>query len=86
VSPSLTERLVAYLRRGADNPPHESLSDREFEVLCLIASGKTVGEIASILNLSAGTISTYRARILRKMGMKNNAELMRYAFQNGLIE
>ena len=86
VSLSLTERLVTYLRRGTNNPPHESLSDREFEVLRLIASGKTVGEIAGVLNLSVGTISTYRARILRKMGMKNNAELMRYTIQNGLIE
>jgi two-component system invasion response regulator UvrY len=86
LSPSLTERLVTYLRRGADNPPHETLSDREFEVLRLIASGKTVGEIAGILNLSAGTISTYRARILEKMGMKNNAELTHYAIQNGLVE
>ncbi|HJQ31475.1 MAG TPA: response regulator transcription factor [Pyrinomonadaceae bacterium] len=86
VSPSLAEKLVLDLREGKDRPPHESLSDREFEVLRLIASGKTVGEVADILSLSVGTISTYRARILEKMGMRTNAELTYYAIQNGLVE
>jgi two-component system, NarL family, invasion response regulator UvrY len=86
ISPSLAEKLVIDLREGTDRPPHETLSDREFEVLRLIASGKTVGEIADILSLSAGTISTYRARILEKMGMKTNAELTHYAIQNRLVE
>lgn len=86
VSPTLAEKLVLDLREGTDRPPHENLSDREFEVLRLIASGKTVGEIADILSLSAGTISTYRARILEKMGMKTNAELTHYAIQNKLVE
>jgi DNA-binding NarL/FixJ family response regulator len=86
VSPTLAEKLVLDLREGTDRPPHETLSDREFEVLRLIASGKTVGEIADILSLSAGTISTYRARILEKMGMKTNAELTHYAIQNKLVE
>ena len=86
VSPTLAEKLVLDLREGIDRPPHETLSDREFEVLRLIASGKTVGEIADILSLSAGTISTYRARILEKMGMKTNAELTHYAIQNKLVE
>lgn len=86
VSPTLAEKLVLDLREGAGRPPHETLSDREFEVLRLIASGKTVGEIAVILSLSPGTISTYRARILEKMGMKTNAELTHYAIQNGLVE
>jgi two-component system invasion response regulator UvrY len=86
VSPTLAEKLVLDLREGTDRPPHENLSDREFEVLRLIASGKTVSEIADILSLSAGTISTYRARILEKTGMKTNAELTYYAIQNGLVE
>ena len=65
--------------------PHERLSDREFEVLRLIASGKTVGEIAAQLHLSVKTVSTYRTRILEKTGMKTNAELMHYAISRGLV-
>jgi two-component system invasion response regulator UvrY len=86
VSPALAEELVVDLRRGTDRPPHELLSDREFEVMRLIASGKTVSEIAQILSLSVGTISTYRMRTLEKMEMNTNAELTRYALQNGLVE
>ena len=85
VSPAQAEELVIALRRGADSPPHELLSDREFEVMRLIASGKSVTEIANILSLSVGTISTYRMRILEKMGIKSNAEMTRYAIQNGLV-
>jgi two-component system, NarL family, invasion response regulator UvrY len=85
VSPALAESLVVELGRGFDRAPHEILSDREFEVLCLIASGKTVSQIADILSLSDNTISTYRARILDKMGLKTNAELTFYAIQNNLI-
>jgi two-component system invasion response regulator UvrY len=84
VSPTLAEELVVDLRKGADRPPHELLSDREFEVMRLIASGKTVSEIAELLSLGDSTISTYRARILEKMGMKTNAELTHYAIQNKL--
>ena len=62
------------------------LSDREYQVLCLIGSGKTVGEIAGKTNLSVSTISTYRARILEKMRMKTNAELTRYVIKQGLEE
>ena len=86
VSPALAEKLVIDLRRDTDRPLHETLSDREFEVMCLIASGKTVGEIAGLLSLSDNTISTYRARILEKMGMKTNAELTHYAIQNKLVD
>jgi len=86
ISPTLAEKLVIDLRKGTDRPPHETLSDREFEVLRLIASGKTVSEIADILSLSDGTVSTYRARILDKMEMKTNAELTYYAIQNKLVE
>ncbi len=85
VSPALAERLVVDISRDDSRPPHETLSDREMEVLLLIASGKTVGEIADQLALSDKTISTYRARILEKMFMKTNAELTRYAFQNRLV-
>ena len=84
VSPTLAEELAVDLRRGADRPPHELLSDREFEVMRLIASGKTVSEIAELLSLSDSTISTYRARIMEKMGMKTNAELTHYAIENKL--
>jgi len=86
VSPALAERLVIDLGSGTDRAPHEALSDREFEVMRLIASGKTVGEIAEMLNLSDKTISTYRARILEKMGMKTNAQLTHYAIQNKLVD
>jgi two-component system, NarL family, invasion response regulator UvrY len=84
VSPTLAEELVVDLRRDTVRPPHELLSDREFEVMRLIALGKTVSEIAGILSLRVGTISTYRMRIMEKMDMKSNAELARYAIQNGL--
>jgi DNA-binding NarL/FixJ family response regulator len=86
VSHTLAEELVMDLERGTPRPPLETLSDREFEVMRLIASGKTVGEIAVLLSLSNKTISTYRARILEKMGMRTNAELTLYAIQNGLVD
>ncbi len=86
ITSALAEKLVFDLGRGSDRPPHETLSDREFEVMRLIASGKTVIEIASLLSLSDKTISTYRARLLEKMGMKTNAELTRYAIQNKLVD
>jgi two-component system, NarL family, invasion response regulator UvrY len=86
VSPSLGEALAFTVKPGAEKNPHESLSDREYQVLCLIGSGKTVSEIADKTNLSVTTISTYRARILEKMRMKTNAELTRYAIQQGLVE
>jgi DNA-binding NarL/FixJ family response regulator len=86
VTSALAEKLVFDLGRGTDRPIHESLSDREFEVMCLIASGKTVTEIAALVSLSDKTISTYRARLLEKMGMKTNAELTRYAIYNKLVD
>jgi len=85
ITPSIAERLAQTLMAPADGSlPHEALSDREHEVLCLIGRGKTVGEIAKELFLSPKTVSTYRTRLLEKMGMKNNAELMRYALEHGL--
>ncbi len=86
ITPSLAERLALDLDVDSEKPLHETLSDREYQVLCLIASGKTVGEIAEKLSLSAKTISTYRARILEKMNMKNNAELTHYALQHKLVD
>ena len=86
VSASLAEKLATYLASDTQKPPQELLSDREFQVLRLIASGKIVSEIARELSLSVKTISTYRTRILEKMGLRNNAELMHYAMQHQLVE
>lgn len=85
VSASLAENLARDLGSKNDRLPHETLSDREYQVLRMIASGKKVSEIAGELSLSVKTISTYRSRILEKMQAKNNAELTRYAFQNRLV-
>ena len=86
VSPSLAERLADELRGDITKSPHESLSDREYQVMCLIASGKTVTEIGDQLALSVKTVSTYRSRILEKMRMKTNAELTHYAIENKLVD
>ena len=85
VSTSLAERLAFDLAGNAGRLPHELLSDREYQVMCRIASGKTVTEIAEELSLSVKTISTYRSRLLEKLSLKNNAELTHYAIQNQLI-
>ena len=86
VSATLAEKLAVDLRLGADTPLHELLSDREFQVLRMIASGKTVKDISEELSLSVKTVSTYRARILEKTGMRTNAELIRYALQTQLVD
>jgi two-component system invasion response regulator UvrY len=86
ISPELAERLATELTVDPDHPLHASLSDREFDVLRSIASGQTVGDIAERLSLSVKTVSTYRARILEKMQLKNNAELMRYVLTNHLLD
>jgi two-component system invasion response regulator UvrY len=85
ISASVADELVEYARHEDDLPLYKHLSDREYQVLCLIASGKEVKEISTELGLSAKTISTYRARVLEKMNMKTNAELTYYAIQNGLV-
>jgi two-component system invasion response regulator UvrY len=85
ISASLSEKLATYLEKDADKPLHERLSDREYQVVLMIAAGKTVGQIAEELALSVKTISTNRTRALRKMGMNNNAELIYYAMKQGLI-
>lgn len=86
ISQSLAERMASYLDIDVQKAPHERLSDREFLVLRMIASGKPVGKIAHELFLSVKTISTYRGRVLVKMDMKNNAELTHYAMQKGLVD
>ncbi len=86
VSAALAEKLASDLSADSARLPHERLSDREFEILRMIASGKTVSQIAEELHLSVTTVSTHRARILEKMDMANNAELMRYAMINALID
>jgi DNA-binding NarL/FixJ family response regulator len=86
VSPSLAERLAVEAAGDISKPLHESLSDREYQVFCMIALGKTASEIADELSLSVKTISTHRARLLQKMQMKNNSELTHYAMQNHLVD
>ena len=86
VSASLAEKLAFDLRPEADTPVHELLSDREFQVLRMLAAGRTVKQVANEIALSVKTVSTYRARILLKTGMKTTAELIRYAIQAGLVD
>jgi len=86
ISPSLAEKLAIDLELSPDKLPHEILSDREYQVMCMIASGKTLKEIADGLSLSIKTISTYRSRILEKMNMKTNAELTHYAIKSNLVD
>lgn len=86
VSPSLAERLASDLAPEAAQRPHERLTDREYQIMCLIGSGKTVGQIADILCRSVKTISTHRTRILEKMGMQTNAELTRYVVEHRLAD
>jgi DNA-binding NarL/FixJ family response regulator len=85
VSAALAEQLAVLLGSGSDRPPHETLSDREFRVMVMLASGKTASEVADELCLSVKTISTYRSRALRKMNMRNNAEFSFYAVKHGLL-
>ncbi|MBW7996512.1 MAG: response regulator transcription factor [Candidatus Glassbacteria bacterium] len=85
VSSSMADQLVDYLKDDSSKRPHEKLSDREFQVMQMIATGKTVGEIAGEMSLSVNTISTYRMRVLEKMNLENNAQIMYYAMKEGLI-
>jgi DNA-binding NarL/FixJ family response regulator len=86
VSPTLAEMLVADFDDDVERLAHERLSQREFEVLRLLASGTTVSEIAAMLSLSDKTVSTYRTRVLEKLSLNTNAELVRYALEHSLIE
>ena len=85
ITPSLAEKLAESMMDAQAKPLHENLSDREMEVLQQIAAGKTVSEIADSISLSVNTISTYRGRILEKLQLNNNAEITRYALENGLV-
>ena len=86
VSSSLAERLASDLAIGAEQSPHKTLSNREYQVMLMIAAGKTVAEIAEELSLSVQTVSTYRSRILQKMQLKNNVELANYVIRNQLLD
>ena len=86
ITASLAEKLAAELEGERRGLPHEILSDREYQVMCMIAAGRTVKEIADVLSLSVKTISTHRARILLKMGLKNNAQLTHYAIKHNLVD
>jgi DNA-binding NarL/FixJ family response regulator len=85
LTPALAEGLAFGVMEGDAATPHRSLSDREFQVLCLIAAGKPPREIATELNVSVKTVGTHRARLLTKMGLRNNAELVQYAIANNLL-
>ncbi|HXD77194.1 MAG TPA: response regulator transcription factor [Puia sp.] len=85
ITPTIAEKLASDLSSDSEKAAHELLSDREFHVMKLLASGKTISEIAAQLSLSPTTISTYRSRIMDKMRLRSNAELARYALENGLI-
>jgi two-component system invasion response regulator UvrY len=86
ISPSVAEKLAVNLDVETKKEVYETLSDREYEILRMIATGKTAGEIAAQLHLSVKTISTYRRRILEKMQLKNNAELINYALKTSLLD
>ena len=86
VTPAVAEELAQNVDRDADQPLHQSLSNREFQTMCMIASGKSLTDIASQMSLSVKTVSVYRARVLEKMRLKNNAELTHYAIRNQLVQ
>ena len=86
ISPDVAEQLAIDIERDFDRPLHQKLSDREYQVMCLIATGKTVKQIAEELALGVSTISTLRARILKKFDMKTNTEIAHYAVKHGLVE
>ncbi len=86
ITQSLAEKLAAELGSEVEKEPHEVLSDREYQVMTLLAAGKSVTDIAAGLSLSVKTVSTYRARILGKLGLSSTAEIIRYAIERGLVE
>ena len=85
ISPELADHLVRDLQKDSGKQVHEILSDREFQIFCLIASGKKIKTIATELSVSPTTVSTHKTRILEKMNLNSNAELVHYAVKNGLI-
>jgi two-component system invasion response regulator UvrY len=86
LSPAVAQQLAEAISDNTDKPPHERITDREYQVLTLIASGKTLTQVADTLNLSVATVGTYRARLLEKMGLKSTAELIRYGLEHGLTD
>ncbi|MDR5778051.1 response regulator transcription factor RqpR [Caballeronia sp. LZ065] len=86
VSPEMAEALATYVSLDTERLPHEKLSDREFQTLCMLASGKRLTDIANALSLSVKTVSVYRARLLEKMKLANNAELTFYVMSNRLVD
>ena len=86
VSPALAEALAEYVSVDCDQLPHEKLSDREYQTLCMLASGKRLTDIAHALSLSVKTVSVYRTRLLEKMKLRNNAELTFYVMSNRLVD
>ncbi|MDQ5857479.1 MAG: response regulator transcription factor [Acidobacteriota bacterium] len=85
ISRSLAERLIEEIQRDTNKPPHETLSDREYEVMALIAAGKSMKEVGAALSLSKSTVSTYRQRVFDKLKVRSNAEITRYALHHGLV-
>lgn len=85
ISRSLADRLIEEIQRDTNKPPHETLSDREYEVMSLIAAGKSMKEVGAALSLSKSTVSTYRQRVFDKLKVKSNAEITRYALHHGLV-
>ncbi len=85
ISAEVAEQLAIEIERDEDKPLHQKLSDREYQVMCLIASGKAVGQISEELAISVSSVSTMRSRILKKFGMKTNAEITRYAIKHDLV-
>ena len=86
LSPAVAQQLADAISEATDKSPHERITDREYQVLKLIAAGKTQTQIAETLNLGVATVSTYRARLLEKMGLRSTAELIRYGLEHGLAE
>ena len=86
VSAAVAQQLANAISDDSDKPPHERITDREYQVLSLIASGKSLTQVAETLNLGVATVSTYRARLLEKMGLRSTAELIRYGLEHGLVE
>ncbi len=86
VSPTVAQQLIEALSDNTDKRPHERITDREYQVLVLIATGNTLTQVAEKLNLGVATVSTYRARLLEKMSLKSTAELIRYGLENGLVD
>ena len=86
VSAAVAQQLVEALSDNTDKLPHERITDREYQVLVMIAAGNPLTQIAESLNLGVATVSTYRARLLEKMGLRSTAELIRYGLENGLVE